>query len=827
MKKYLLSVLFALFGISVYAQTEPAITLTIETDGKERLLEFAMTEAGHKLQIDWGDGVLTETTEITTPGEYGNTTAVAGIPTGEGVVKIYGDGIVTFRCSSHVNGMQVTSIDVTKATSLTELTVNTNKISQLDVSKNINLKELQCYNNPITELNLSANTQLEILNASTMNLSSIDVSLNTKLKTLQLGQNKMKKIDVKANTALTTLQVQENELTSIDLSANTLLKTVSVQKNKLQSLDLTMCESLAYVYCQENQISNLEINNVKSRLTCNNNNLTLATLPTLTCKTYNYTPQNAMPVMKRIWPNEKIDLSSQDNIVGFATEAQKTTYVWKTADGELQEGTDYTVDNGVFTFLKAIEKPVYCEMTTAAFPKFTADNAFKTDSVTVESEPELYLTLTAQTNGNDRNLTFASTTAANRIIIDWGDGNRIVTDTIALEDEYGTTTTVTGKPTGDGTIKIYAREISVFGCDSHVDGPHVTAINTSAATELKELNVYTNALTTLDVSKNTKLEELNCYNNPITELDLSANTALNVLDAKNMKLAKIDLTKNTALTKLTLNENLLTEIDLSLNTELKSLYLLKNKLSAIDLSNNKKLEFVNLNENQLTSLDVTACEVLNTLFCISNQLTELKADQVTKSVNCSKNNFTLATLPALTCKTFRYAPQNAMEIAAEVTTDETVDLSAQNHITGLKDSPQTTIYTWMTEDGTPLVAGTDYTEENGVFTFLKKQENPVYCEMTTDAFPSLSGSNTFKTTTILVKAGNSITHTRDHTLVIKAARGNILLTGLENGCHVKVYNLSGQAVAEQTATDGSLNFNIKPGLYIVKVNQVSRKVNAL
>ena len=277
---------------------------------------------------------------------------------------------------------------------------------------------------------------------------------------------------------------------------------------------------------------------------------------------------------------------------------------------------------------------------------------------------------------------------------------------------------------------------------------------------------------------------------------------------------------------LSLNNCPIEAIDLSNNTKLSSLYLLNCKLADIDLSKNTALTYVNLNNNQLTSLDVTASEALGTLFCMGNQLTELKADNVTKSVNCSKNNFTLATLPALPCKTYTYAPQNAMQIAAEVKAGETVDLSAQNHITGLAESPQTTTYTWMTEEGTALVAGTDYTEEEGVFTFLVKQDVPVYCEMTTAAFPKFSGSNTFKTTTTLVEGGSSIEGTRHNAPVITATRGNVLITGLANGCDVKVYNLSGQAIAVQTSTGNAVNFSLEPGLYIVKANHISCKVNA-
>ena len=826
MKKYLLSILFAMFGIVTYAQTEPAITLTVEIDGNARNLVFAMTETGHKLQIDWGDGKLVETEEIAVADEYGATTTVTGTPTGEGIIKIYGDGIAVFACDSRVDGAQVKTIDVTQATALQELTCNTNKLTGLNLSQNTKLTELTCNNNPITSLDLTANTELTTMDATNMELAEIDLSHNTKLTTLKLNNNKLEAIDLSQNKALVNLYILNNKLTQIDLSQNKALSYASLNNNLLTSLDVTACESLGTLFCMGNRLTELKADNVTKSVNCSKNNFTLATLPALPCKTYTYAPQNALQIMKRIWQGEKIDLSAQDNLTGLTTEAQKTTFVWKTGDTELQAGTDYTMENDVFTFLKAFDEPVYCEMTTEAFPKFSGTNTFKTAQTTIETEPELYLTLTADVDGNERNLTFASTTEANRIMVDWGNGQRMTTDTIALADEYGTTTTVTGTPAGEGHIKIYAREISVFGCDSRVDGAQVTAVNTSAATDLKELNVYTNALKTLDLSQNVNLEKLNCYNNDLETLDLTANTKLTRLDAKDTPLTQINLTQNTELDYLSLNNCPIEAIDLSNNTKLSSLYLLNCKLTDIDLSKNTALTYVNLNNNQLTSLDVTASEALGTLFCMGNKLTELKADNVTKSVNCSKNNFTLATLPALPCKTFTYAPQNDLQIAAEVKADETVDLSAQNHITGLAESPQTTTYTWMTEDGTALVAGTDYTEEDGVFTFLTKQDSPVYCEMTTEAFPKFSGSNTFKTTTTLVEGGSNMEGTRHNAPAITATRGNVLVTGLTNGCEVKVYNLSGQAIAVRAATGNAVNFSLEPGLYIVKANHISCKVNA-
>ena len=47
MKKYLLSILFAMFGIVTYAQTEPAITLTVEIDGNVwQVVDFQHVKPG-------------------------------------------------------------------------------------------------------------------------------------------------------------------------------------------------------------------------------------------------------------------------------------------------------------------------------------------------------------------------------------------------------------------------------------------------------------------------------------------------------------------------------------------------------------------------------------------------------------------------------------------------------------------------------------------------------------------------------------------------------------------------------------------------------------
>lgn len=445
--------------------------------------------------------------------------------------------------------------------------------------------------------------------------------------------------------------------------------------------------------------------------------------------------------------------------------------------------------------------------------------------VNAQTNPNIELTVAV--DGNERNLAFAANSQGIKLQIDWGDGNLVETEEIAIADEYGSTTTITGVPTGTGVIKIYGEGIASFDCSSRVNGAQVTSIDVSNAPDLADLSVYTNSLTTLDVSKNVNLTKLTCYNNPITILDLSANTKLTSLNAQNMELTEIDLSQNTALTTIYLSNNNLTNVDLSNNTELASLYLLNTGLTSIDLSNNDKLTYASLNNNQLTTLDVTGCDALESLFCMSNQLTSLYADNVTKSVNCSKNNFTLATLPALPCKTYTYAPQNAMPIAESIAIGKALDLSAQNNITGLAGEPQTTTYTWYTQNGEVLDPATYYTEKDGVFTFIAAPAQPVYCVMESNAFPKFSGSNTFKTTEITVtQKGDGVTERNTDQVSIKIYKGYVALQQLPLNADITVSNISGQVLSHKICRSNEMQLNLHPGLYIISINGATYKIIA-
>jgi hypothetical protein len=131
---------------------------------------FAGTD---KAVIDWGDGsaidivMLTNDPSIAYSHKYSDTIAY--------VITLTGD-FTGLRCSNN----QLTSLDVSKNTVLTELDCNNNQLTNLDVSGCTVLQYFYCQNNQLTALNLSHNEDLFDLDCSNNSLTSLDVGVSTR-----------------------------------------------------------------------------------------------------------------------------------------------------------------------------------------------------------------------------------------------------------------------------------------------------------------------------------------------------------------------------------------------------------------------------------------------------------------------------------------------------------------------------------------------------------------------------------------------------------------------------------------------------------------------
>lgn len=383
MKKFFTLLLAVISTMTAFAQTEPAIELQAEVDGNTRTLTIGLGVEG-TVQIDWGNGEKV-TSEVIPAFSGNNWVNVSGTVSGDGKVKIYGDNIVYFECSSRVDGAQVLSLDVTKATTLKDLTAYTNKLASIDLTKNTELEKLTIYSNQLTSIDISKCTKLTTLDIKNNLLTAIDITKNQALQYLAISENKFAgELDLSTNPALRNVYAFNMELNSVKIGNNTASKPLfSLNNNKLTSIDASGIQDAgnATLNLIGNQLTEIKLPSAKmSILRISKNNFTLATLPdaTTAAKNFTYAPQNDYVIAESYKVGDVLDLSSQ-------TSATLNTQfaVYKSDKTALTEGTDYTVADGKITFLTA-QEAVYVTMSSALYRQFTGTSIYKTTVTKVE-----------------------------------------------------------------------------------------------------------------------------------------------------------------------------------------------------------------------------------------------------------------------------------------------------------------------------------------------------------------------------------------------------------------------------------------------------------
>ena len=443
-------------------------------------------------------------------------------------------------------------------------------------------------------------------------------------------------------------------------------------------------------------------------------------------------------------------------------------------------------------------------------------------TMTAFAQTEPAIELQAEVDGNTRTLTIGLGVEGT-VQIDWGNGEKVTSEVIPAFDGWNQVN-VSGTVSGEGKVKIYGDNIVYFECSSRVDGAQVLSLDVTKATTLKDLTANTNKLTAIDLTKNTELEKLTINNNQLTSIDISKCTKLTTLDTTNNLLTAIDITKNQALQTLRIGQNKLTgDLDLSTNPTIKSVYALTNELTSVKIGNNTASKpWFSFNYNKLTSIDASGINDAKntTLFLIGNQLTEIKlpATQM-KSLNISKNNFTLATLPdaTTTAKGFTYAPQNDYVIAESYKVGDVLDLSSQTSAT------LNTQFAVYKSDKTALTEGTDYTVADGKITFLTAQE-AVYVTMSSALYSKFTGTSVYKTTITKVEGSTGINAVTAQGVKVSTVGNEISISGLSQGDAVTVANLGGAVVANFHANSANAHVQAAKGLYIVSINGKAIKV---
>lgn len=224
----------------------------------------------------------------------------------------------------------------------------------------------------LSAITLPTNTKkLKDLNLSGNNLKTVDVSAYSNLYWLMLNDNDLQTLDVSQNKKLGILSASGNQLGSV-LFDNPAMWSLDLSTNYFEQISLDGAPNLEQVTLSHNYLSQLDVSKLThlKALILNNNFFTFNTLPLPAYMVYVYA--NQAPVEVAL-VDMTVDLSEY-----FEVNGDTTVYRWfldvpvineagELEGEELAEGVEYTIEDGVTTFLKSIGE-VMCVMTNATFP---------------------------------------------------------------------------------------------------------------------------------------------------------------------------------------------------------------------------------------------------------------------------------------------------------------------------------------------------------------------------------------------------------------------------------------------------------------------------
>lgn len=188
----------------------------------------------------------------------------------------------------------LTTLDISKNTALTSLTLSTTNISSLDLSVHKSLNHLSLYRTEsLTYLNLGDNSYIpsvDLYNGASFKLvgsrikevlfqktlSHLDVTECPALESLNFTGN-METVDLSGNSKLKTLECDGGTLETLDLSHNPELVSLNCGYTKMKSLNVTQCPLLKTLTCAGNYLETLDVsgNPALTSLNCSQ-------MPTLT-----------------------------------------------------------------------------------------------------------------------------------------------------------------------------------------------------------------------------------------------------------------------------------------------------------------------------------------------------------------------------------------------------------------------------------------------------------------------------------------------------------------------------------------------------------------
>jgi hypothetical protein len=183
-------------------------------------------------------------------------------------------------------------------------------------------------------------------------LTSLDVSRATSLEWLSVSQNNLTDVDVRNNPVLGRLYCDANDLTSLDVSNNPVLWWLDCASNNIEVLELSNNTALTRLYCQYNELTRLDVNNSRSLsiLNCNTNHIPLSDLFTAS---FILSSNGGTVVDRRLGPQTLLPQTAVTGVELFtdcSVFVGRETVYSVVKNGSPVPETDYEVVDGKLTF---------------------------------------------------------------------------------------------------------------------------------------------------------------------------------------------------------------------------------------------------------------------------------------------------------------------------------------------------------------------------------------------------------------------------------------------------------------------------------------------
>lgn len=153
---------------------------------------------------------------------------------------------------------------------------------------------------------------------------------------------------------------------------------------------------------------------------------------------------------------------------------------------------------------------------------------------------------------------------------------------------------------------------------------NLTSIDVTHLTNLTQLNVNVNSLETIDISQNTNLVVLQLAGNDFNEIDLSALSALEVLYLFDTDLTSLDVSDNKQLATLAVqNIPTLTALDLTNNVLIEELEIYSTGIAELDATDLTALTYLDISNTEISFLNLNNQSKLEYLYADNTSLAYL------------------------------------------------------------------------------------------------------------------------------------------------------------------------------------------------------------